>query len=120
MDLLRLFLPVLFPSWRFFAEIGASPRIRFRVGQGTWADAMARPAALSGVQRVRRLVWNPDWNEALFLSSLAERILVAPEPWLMAEIQARLVRRHDLADQPEIRLLLVTPEGVAQAWPHDV
>ncbi|WP_341863517.1 hypothetical protein [Gymnodinialimonas sp. 57CJ19] len=120
MELLRLFLPVVFPSWRFFAEIGASPRIHFRTGDGPWRDAMERPCALSIAQRLRRLFWNPGWNEALFLSALAERLLVAPEPWLMPEIEARLMRCHGLPHPPEIRLLFVTPSGTEQAWPRDV
>jgi len=81
---------------------------------------MDRPRALSPAQRVWRLVWNPDWNEALFVSSLAERMLVTPEQWLIDEIEARLMGRFGLADPPEIRLYLVTPDGMELAWPHDV
>ena len=82
MEFLRLVLPVLFPSWRFFGEIGASPRIEFRDASGHWHDAMDRPVRLTPVARLWRLVWNPDWNEALFLSALAERLLTEPEPWI--------------------------------------
>ena len=108
MELLHLILPVLFPSWRFFGEIGASPRVEFRDASGHWRDAMARPQRLSAVARLGRLVWNPDWNEALFLTALAERLLTEPEPWIEPEISARLSARFAV-ERPAFRIALVTP-----------
>ena len=108
MELLRLILPVLFPSWRFFGEIGASPRVEFRDASGTWRDAMDRPGRLTLAVRFRRLIWNPDWNEALFLSALAERLLTEPEPWIEPEIARRLSVRFDL-ECPAFRIALITP-----------
>ena len=108
MELFRLILPVLFPSWRFFGEIGASPRVEFKDPSGEWRDAMGRPDRLAAWVRLWRLVWNPDWNEALFLSALAERLVMEPEPWIETEIAARLSVRFGL-EHPEFRIAVVTP-----------
>ena len=121
MELLRLFLPVMFPSWRFFAEIGASPRIEFLHGD-TWHAATGRPGSVTLAQMLLRLFWNPDWNEKLFLVSTAERFLLEPEDTrLLAEIRSRLVRRHGLEAPPPIRLILVTEMGMDMVFErHDV
>ncbi|MBF9035722.1 hypothetical protein HKCCE2091_15850 [Rhodobacterales bacterium HKCCE2091] len=111
-DPIRLFLPVLFPSWRFFGEIGASPRVQFRPAGGTdWQHAVTRPSRLPLPTRLLRLVWNPGWNEALFLAALAERQAVEPADWIGAEIARRVARRHGLARLPDIRVVFVTPGG---------
>lgn len=111
MELFRLYLPVLFPSWRFFAEVGASPRVEFRVGQGPWRDAMDRPERLSVAGRVTALFWNARWNQALFLAACAERYAVERKSWLLQEITARLVTRFELSAPPELRISFVTPQG---------
>ncbi|MEM8882378.1 MAG: hypothetical protein AAGC82_17460 [Pseudomonadota bacterium] len=114
--LVQLYLPVLFPSWRFFAEIGASPRVEYRIANGPWRAAIARPRRLSLIARLGRVFWNPDGNEALFLAACAERYVVEPAPWLVDEIKQRARHRHRLRASPDIRLLFVTPEGQAVAY----
>ncbi|MCK0122619.1 hypothetical protein MWU61_18860 [Loktanella sp. F6476L] len=45
----------------------------------------------------RRLIWNPQWNDALYMVSLAERLTLAPDHETLNEIWNRLGR--DLAGQ---------------------
>lgn len=42
---------------------------------------------------LRRLIWNPAWNEALFLISCAERIQQQPTDHSIAEIRTRILRQ---------------------------
>lgn len=91
--LIRLFLPVLFPSWRFFADVGASPRIEVFAG-GRWTPAMKPSQTLSRLDLAMGFLWNPARNEALYLTALAERVIVersGPAPELLT---ARLARIH--------------------------
>jgi hypothetical protein len=78
---LTLLLPALIPSWRFFDTIGPSPRIEFTLLKGAhdvpekWQEFRPRPAHLSLGSMLKRLFWNPRWNETLFLVSCAERLM---------------------------------------------
>jgi hypothetical protein len=80
---LRLLLPALVPSWRFFDAVGASPRVEYALLPGpdpfgaAWAQARPRVARLGLRAMLLRLVWNPDWTESLFLVSLCERLMQA-------------------------------------------
>jgi hypothetical protein len=91
---LKLLLPGLLPSWRFFDSVGPSPRIEVALLQSSeaveWRELRPRPATLSGGEMLRRLVWNPDRNESLFLTSCAERLLEAPTEHSRREIEARI------------------------------
>lgn len=60
---------------------------------------------------LRRLVWNPRWNENLYLTSLAERVLSDGRDHASNEILARI--RKDLPDmaEPRYRIVLVSREG---------
>lgn len=78
--MIKLMLPILFPSWRFFSGIGVSPR--FYVGfvsteGGTpaeWVAFRPLPRLLSIWKILKQLIHNPQWNELLFLNSCAERL----------------------------------------------
>lgn len=89
---LSLLIPALIPSWRFFKAVEPSPRVQWCVGNGAWRDFRPRPASLSAWVILRRLVWNPHWNDTLYMVSLAERLTLAPDPATMAEIWVRLGR----------------------------
>lgn len=108
---LALLLPALVPSWRFFREVAASPRIEVRRGD-TWQEVAMRPQRLSGRAALRRMFWNPDWAETLYLVSLSERHAVAPSTHSLAELICRLSRRLDIpvADL-QFRLVFVSREG---------
>lgn len=74
---LSLILPVLFPSWRFFRSIEPSPRLQWALEDGpaaTWQPLDVRPATVPLGVMIRRLFWNPAWNETLFLVTCAERL----------------------------------------------
>lgn len=97
MSFLKLLLPVVVPSWRFFDFISASPRVEFRASTGDqlpdeWRLLSCRPERLSWVQYLRALIWNPRWNDELFLVSCAERLLDKPTPHSEAEISTRILR----------------------------
>jgi len=98
-----LVLPVLIPSWRFFKAIEPSPRVEWRVlaldapagtEGGAWVAYQPRPNSVSLAQMIRRLFWNPVWNDALFVVSCTERIAlgVAPTSHSINEIQRRILR----------------------------
>lgn len=82
---LKLLLPALIPSWRFFDTIAPSPRIEFvllktkeqiEVDSSThWQEFRPRPAHLPVTHMLKRMLWNPRWNESLFLVSCSERLM---------------------------------------------
>ena len=78
--MLTLILPVIFPSWRFFSSIGASPRIQLAFLQHetdephTWSEFRPRPARVTFREGLWRLLWNPDWNETLYINTCAEHL----------------------------------------------
>lgn len=74
---LRLLLPAMIPSWRFFDAVSASPRLDYALlsAPDAWQEFRPRPAVLSMGTMLRRLLWNAPWNESLFLVSLAERLM---------------------------------------------
>ncbi len=78
---LSLLLPVLVPSWRFFAMVAPSPRIEVAIADpggaacSAWQEFRPRPARISVWGSLRNLFWNPHWNETLYLTACAERFL---------------------------------------------
>lgn len=78
---IKLLLPALIPSWRFFDWIAPSPRIEFALletmqdSPASWQEFRPRPAQLSVFSMLKRMFYNPDWNESLFLVSCAERLM---------------------------------------------
>jgi hypothetical protein len=111
-----LLLPVLLPSWRFFQRVEASPRIEYRAAgseRDAWRPYRPRPQHVSVATMLRRLFWNPTWNDSLFLVSLAERILDDGRDHAIREIFERLRADHpELAGDPlQFRLLVIHREG---------
>lgn len=97
---ISLILPVLIPSWRFFKAVEPSPRVEWAIvprdaeGVCNWTPYQPRPQAVSLGEMFRRLLWNPAWNDALFVVSCAERIALGIEPTSHSvnEIQRRILR----------------------------
>jgi hypothetical protein len=121
---LKLFLPALIPSWRFFETVEASPRIEFTELEtedgkaADWQEFRPRPAHLSFFAMFKRLLWNPAWNESLFLVSCAERLMDNPTEHSRQEIVARIKaeleqRSVDVAAMPyvQFRLAFVSRNG---------
>lgn len=101
---LALLLPALIPSWAFFRAVDPSPRVEWRVlptaevDDQVWQEARPRPAQVTGAHMLRRLFWNPRWNDGLYLVSLAERLSEAPTAHSLAEIH-RLLADDIFADK---------------------
>jgi hypothetical protein len=119
---LKLLAPALLPSWRFFDRITASPRIEFtrlaaaEEAADSWQEFRPRPQSLSWDRILRRLVWNPRWNETLFLTSCAERLLESPTEHSVTEISRRIAAALAGADGLpffRFRLVLLSREGDA-------
>jgi len=93
----RLLLPVLVPSWRFFDEIAPSPRIEYCTSSSAtlsdemWQEFRPRPVYVSVPKMLRRIIWNPRWNESLYLMSCAERLMSHPTRHSADEIFDRLI-----------------------------
>lgn len=108
---LALLLPALIPSWRFFREVAASPRIELRTGRG-WREVALCPPRMGLAMALRRLLWNPERAEALYLVSLAERQVAAPSTHSLSELLCRLSRRHAIpVAELQFRLLFVSRDG---------
>ena len=115
----KLLLPALTPSWRFFDSVGPSPRIEFAFLSSPheqaagWRAFRPPPAALSWSEILRRLIWSPERNESLFLTSCAERLLEAPTAHSLREIWRRIAADAP-ADAPpylQFRICVVQREG---------
>lgn len=95
--MIKLFLPVLFPSWRFFSSIGPSPRIELGfVAQEnevptSWVCFQPIPQKLPLVQYIVRLLHNPQWNELLFINTCAEHLFTETTDFYREEIARRLL-----------------------------
>ena len=78
-----LFLPVLIPSWRFFAAVGPAPRIDIAIisddgqtiAEEAWRELLPRPDQLTVARQLGQLLLSPAINERLFWLSLAERLI---------------------------------------------
>ncbi|HYJ14066.1 MAG TPA: hypothetical protein VE170_01160 [Candidatus Limnocylindria bacterium] len=101
-------LPALIPSWRFFDYIAPSPRIEFAVAAAAddpamrWREFRPRPVHLPFAAMLRRLLWNPLWNESLFMASCAEKLLDEPSARRETELFTRIVAaiaRGETGDQ---------------------
>ena len=87
-----LLLPTLFPSWRFFDQIGPSPRIEVCAKGGEWRAFEDLPVSLGLWQIFFRLFHSPVWNEHLYRVSTAIRLSVEPDDHALSEL-SRLIYR---------------------------
>jgi hypothetical protein len=98
---LKLLLPALLPSWRFFDVIAPSPRIEYALltsveqNPDHWHEFQLSPAHLSLAQMLGHMFWNPRRNESLFMVSCAERLLANPTQHSEDEILKRIITRFD-------------------------
>ncbi len=115
---LKLLLPALIPSWRFFDVIAPSPRIEYTL-LGTadetpvnWQEFRPRPLTVPISLMLKRMFWNPRWNEQLFLMSCAERLMAHPTEHSEREILNRIgaeldEARRDVQSTPYLQFRLV-------------
>jgi len=109
--MLMLIAPVLMPSWRFFQTIEPSPRLEWRRAGGDWREYRVRTERWGLMPALVRLLWNPVWNEGLFLVSLAERIEENPTRHSVQQIEERLRRNVGGVGPIAFRLVFVRREG---------
>ncbi len=94
--MLQLLLPALIPSWRFFDRVGPAPAVEFALGRvadepaSEWHEVHPRPTRVSVGLMLTRVFWNPRWNEFLYLTSCAERLLDEPSPNRAAHLWMRV------------------------------
>lgn len=95
--MLKLILPVIFPSWRFFSSIGPSPRIHIaflrneNAEPDNWQEFRPRPAKVNFKNGLWRLLHNPEWNETLFINTCAERLFEGYSAMREQEIMRRIL-----------------------------
>ncbi|MGB7183884.1 MAG: hypothetical protein WBD51_18230 [Burkholderiaceae bacterium] len=101
---LQLLLPALIPSWRFFDWIAPSPRIEYSVVDSPetqsdiWQEFRPRPQKIALASTLGRLLFNPRWNETLFVVSCAERLADQADKHSAEQIFYRIA-----ADLPDAR-----------------
>lgn len=116
--LIALLLPALFPSWRFFKTVAPSPRIEYRLirsGQpDRWQADRPRPGWLSFRTMLMRMLWNPHWNEQLYLVSLSERVIGEESAHSIREINRLVSKCLSKAGQGalvQFRLVFLSRDG---------
>lgn len=133
---LRLLLPAIIPSWRFFDAVTASPRLDYALlttpdeAVMLWREFRPRPATLGLATMLRRLFWNAQWNENLYLVSLSERLMSATtaqtEDHSQRELLLRVARHlllHRVCDERaylQLRLRFVRRPGPADVVEEQV
>jgi len=121
---LKLLLPALIPSWRFFDIIAPSPRIQFRLlktsldneNLDNWEEFRPRPTKLNFLQMLKRMLWNPIWSESLYLVSCAEQLVEHQTSHSESEILKRILytlKNHQpiKSTHLQFRLLMIKREG---------
>lgn len=94
---LKLYLPILFPSWRFFSSIGPSPRIDvgFVADKNSepqeWLPFRPLPKKVNFTLGLQQLFHNPLWNERLYINTCAEHLFEGYSEFREREIGQRLV-----------------------------
>jgi hypothetical protein len=95
--MIKLLLPIFFPSWRFFSSIGPSPRfdfgfIRFTDEQPeTWQEFSVLPDKITHKEGIARLFHNPEWNERLYINTCAENLVDQYSEFREQEIARRIL-----------------------------
>ncbi|HEX7822203.1 MAG TPA: hypothetical protein VF463_16460 [Sphingobium sp.] len=110
--------------------MSASPRLDYALlaapdqRAGQWLEFRPRPTVLKISAMLRGLLWNAEWNETLFLVSLAERMMrvstAETEAHSERELLLRVARhldRHAACDRSaylQIRLRFVSRAGPSE------
>ena len=124
LNLIKLLLPALFPSWRFFDVIAPSPRVEHvlihdsRDEGESWQESHPTPEHIVLLDYFKTFFWNARWNERLYLSTCAERLTQNPTELSLREIRrrvrARLLRENGANVVPRyfrFRLIFVSRHG---------
>lgn len=93
---IKLLLPALIPSWRFFDVIAPSPRIEYSILDSDnhiilpWQDYLPLPDRISLYEFLQSLIWNPQRNESLYLITCAESLLECSSDFREKEILSHI------------------------------
>jgi hypothetical protein len=96
--MLKILLPIIFPSWRFFSGIDPSPRVDIgflKAGESDpeeWIDMSVLPQRLGFWEGVGRLFHNPVWNDRLYINTCAEHLYEFNSEFREEEVANRVVR----------------------------
>jgi len=115
---IELLLPALFPSWRFFKQVGPSPRVEYRVtheGQaGQWRESHPIPEHVGLARMARRMLWNPARNTQLYMVSLSERLVSGLVDHSEAELNRLILEEiPEREGHMQFRLMFMHPEGAS-------
>ncbi|MBO9559126.1 MAG: hypothetical protein J7515_11180 [Caulobacter sp.] len=121
LNALRLLLPALVPSWNFFDVIAPSPRVEYALTSAQdvppdhWREFRPRPDRVSVPTMLGRLVWNPRWNQTLFVVACAERLADEPTDHSQDELFKRIAADlpDDAASWLSFRLVFLSRQGEA-------
>ena len=113
---LKLLLPILAPSWQFFKEIAPSPRIEYKLEnnktlEANWVELTARPEKISLLNNLKRLFYNAEWNEYMFMINSAESLIIEASEEKEKDLLDRIIKyllekNIDLTNQ-ELKFRLV-------------
>lgn len=111
-----LLLPALFPSWRFFKQVGPSPRVEYRVLTGgcesEWRESHPIPENVGLKRMLRRMFWNPARSTQLYMVSLSERLVSGLVEHSAAELNRLIAEKIGEQDgELQFRLMFMAPEG---------
>jgi len=131
---IKLLLPALIPSWDFFESIAPSPRIQYSLLNSAsqtnkdWQEFRPRPQSVSFTKMLKRMLWNPRWNESLFLVSCAERIvgnssselILHSEQEILKRIKNDLLQKHQPLTATHLQFRLVFVQRQDKELKEDV
>jgi len=120
LNTIKLLLPAIVPSWRFFDWIAPSPRVEFKTGDDEWTKFQLRPQSLTPLQSVKRLFWNPIWNDYLFVMSCAERLMQNPTAHSEHQIITHIKKYHDVKQMLQFRLIFITRDNQQETYISDI
>lgn len=109
--LVALYVPVLFPSWRFFQEVGAGVRLEVSQADDDWVALAPLAKQILPLRALFSLFHNRQWNEWLFAITCAERFLVDRSQQAENELKAQLLRALEPSQAKSYRIVLVDDEG---------
>jgi hypothetical protein len=113
--MIKLFLPILFPSWRFFSSIGPSPRIHYTFLESEsddpdcWQEFRPKPERIPFKKSLFNLFHSPQWNEILYINTCAERLFEGYSEMREQEIMQRIlaaVNLNEIQLKPEAKYLV--------------
>ena len=122
--MLRYLLPALIPSWRFFDDVGPSPRIEYCLlpdeqAAPHWQPFRPNAQRIPLTRLLLRLIWNPQRNESLYLLSSSEKLLEQNSTQAQDVIASRIAQALHSGEVPaqpsarlfRFRLLVVTRDN---------